>query len=65
MDFTHLKFYTQKSIRRLYEEAGYIVLTNEGINRTKSIKPYLYNIPFLFSQMDIFYLQYATVASVK
>ncbi len=65
MDFTHLKFYTQKSIRRLYEEAGYIVLTNKGINRTKSIKPYLYNIPFLFSQMDIFYLQYATVASVK
>jgi hypothetical protein len=63
MDFTHLKFYTQKSIRRLYEEAGYTVRVNEGINRTKSIKPLLYNIPFFFTQMDIFYLQFATVAS--
>lgn len=65
MDFTHIRFFTKKSIRRLYEEAGYNVLTNEGINRTKSIKPYLYNIPFLFTQMDIFHLQYATVAAVK
>lgn len=65
LDFTHLKFYTQKSIKRLYEEAGYEVVVNEGINRTRSLKPYLYNIPFLFTQMDIFYLQYATVARKK
>jgi SAM-dependent methyltransferase len=65
LDFTHLKFYTQKSIKRLYKDAGYEVLVNEGINRTRSLKPYLYNIPFLFSQMDIFYLQFATVARKK
>ena len=63
LDFTHLKFYTQKSIRALYENAGYKVLVNEGINRTRSLRPYLYNIPFFFTQMDIFYLQYATVAT--
>ena len=63
MDFTHMRFFTGKSIKRMYVEAGYKVKINEGINRTKSIKPYLYNILFLFTQMDIFYLQYATVAS--
>lgn len=63
MDFTHMRFFTGKSIVRMYEEAGFTVKKNEGINKTKSLMPYLYNIPFLFTQMDIFYLQYATVAS--
>jgi hypothetical protein len=65
MDFTHMRFFTQKSIRRMYEDAGYEVKINEGINRTKSIRPYLFNIPFFFTQMDIFYLQYTTVAQIK
>ncbi|MHC0442832.1 class I SAM-dependent methyltransferase [Flavobacterium sp. 3-210] len=63
MDFTHMRFFTGKSIRRMYEDAGYEVKKHEGINKTKSIKPYLLNILFLFTQLDIFYLQYATVAS--
>jgi len=62
MDRTHLRFFTKKSIDRMYREAGYKVITNEGINRTKSITPWLFNIPLLFTQMDVFYLQYATVA---
>ena len=62
MDFTHLRFFTRKSILRVYNEAGYKIVINEGINRTKSLMPYLYNLLFLFTQMDIFYLQYATVA---
>lgn len=65
MDFTHMRFFTQKSIRRMYEDAGYSVLINEGINKSKSLKPILYNILFLFTQKDIFYLQFATVASKK
>lgn len=65
MDFTHMRFFTQKSIRRMYEDAGYDVKINEGINRTKSLRRYLFNIPFLFTQMDIFHLQYATVTQLK
>ena len=63
MDKTHLRFFTKKSIQRMYEEAGYKVEVNKGINRSKSIKVILYNIPVLFLAMDIAYPQYATVAS--
>nr|WP_255452585.1 class I SAM-dependent methyltransferase [Aquimarina sp. RZ0] len=62
MDRTHLRFFTKKSIKQAYEDAGYSVVLHEGINRSRSIKPYLYNIPLLFTQMDIRYPQYATVA---
>ncbi|MEG9328822.1 class I SAM-dependent methyltransferase [Salinimicrobium catena] len=64
MDYTHLRFFTSKSITRLFEEQGYEVIVHEGINRSKSLKPVLYNIPLLFTQMDIFYPQFATVAKV-
>lgn len=63
MDFTHMRFFTGRSIRKMYEDAGYLVKRHEGINRTKSLKPYFFNLLFLFTQLDIFYLQYATVAS--
>lgn len=65
MDHTHMRFFTEKSIRRMYEEQGYKILLHEGINKSRSLKPLLYNIPLLFSQMDIFYPQFATVARVK
>ena len=65
MDHTHLRFFTSKSIRRMFEEQGYEVVLHEGINRSRSLKPILYNLPLLFTQMDIFYPQYATVAKVK
>ena len=62
MDRTHLRFFTGKSIRRMYEEAGFRVEKNHGINRSKSLKVYLYNILFLFTALDIMYPQYVTVA---
>ena len=65
MDKTHLRFFTGKSIRRMYEELGYEVLIHEGINITKSLKPILFNILVLFTQMDIRIHQYATVVNVK
>lgn len=63
MDRTHLRFFTGKSIKAMYEDLGYTVQTHEGLNKSRSLKPYLYNIPLLFSHLDIRYPQYATVAS--
>ncbi|WP_299211142.1 class I SAM-dependent methyltransferase [uncultured Aquimarina sp.] len=61
MDKTHLRFFTGKSIANMYTRLGYKILTHKGINKTKSIKPYLYNLPLFFTAMDMRYLQYATV----
>lgn len=65
MDKTHLRFFTGKSIKKMYSDLNYHVITHEPINTTKSLKPILFNIPLLFSHMDIRHLQYATVATVK
>jgi len=65
MDKTHLRFFTGKSIRRMYEDLGYLIVKQEPINITKSLKPILFNMLVLFTQMDIRHLQYATVAKVK
>lgn len=69
LDITHYRFFTRKSIRRLWEENGYEIQKMKGINRTKSFAfvPFalLFNILFLFSQLDIFYMQFATVCKKK
>lgn len=64
MDKTHLRFFTKKSIRRMYEDLGYNVLRHEGINRSKSIKPYLFYFLTFFTQLDMRFVQFATVAKV-
>ncbi|MBZ9628408.1 class I SAM-dependent methyltransferase [Psychroflexus sp. CAK57W] len=61
MDHTHLRFFTKKSIKRMYENLGFKIITHKGINKTKSLKPYIYNLFLLFTAPDIFYVQYATV----
>ena len=65
MDHTHVRFFTKKSIKRMYNKLDYKIIRHEGINRTKSIKPYVYNLFFLFRALDIFYVQYATVVEKK
>src|SRR5690606_13081315 len=65
MDRTHLRFFTKKSIRRMYEKLGYEIVKHEGINRSKSIKPYLFYALTLFTQLDMQYVQFATVAKVN
>lgn len=64
MDKTHLRFFTGKSIRKMYEDLGYKVQVHEGINKSRSIKPYLFNIPVFFTHLDIRYPQFATVAGL-
>ena len=69
LDITHYRFFTKKSIRRLWEENGYSVQRMKGINRTKSFAYFpfavLLNILLLLSQLDVFYMQFATVAKKK
>lgn len=65
MDKTHYRFFTKKSIQRMYKDAGFQIVTNEGINKGKSLKPYLVNALFLFSMDDIKYPQFATVVKKK
>lgn len=64
MDRTHLRFFTRKSIRRMFEGAGYRVIVAEGIGKTRSHKPLLMNIlTFGRLGMDTAYLQFVIVAS--
>ncbi len=65
LDITHLRFFTTKSIVKMYENAGFEVITHEGINKTQSIRPVLINIFTFNAFSDIYYLQFATVAKVK
>ena len=65
LDKTHLRFFTSKSIQKMYTDLDYKIQSHQGINKTKSIKPYLYNIPLFFSAKDIFYIQYATVVKAN
>lgn len=62
LDKTHLRFFTKKSIKKMYEDLGYKIISHEGINGEKSIKPFLYNIPRFFKGLDMKHLQFATVA---
>jgi 2-polyprenyl-3-methyl-5-hydroxy-6-metoxy-1,4-benzoquinol methylase len=62
MDFTHFRFFTIDSIRKMYENLDYQVILHEGIHGTKSLKPWFF-ILFSFGYFsDIRYLQFVTVA---
>ncbi|MFY0603274.1 MAG: class I SAM-dependent methyltransferase [Flavobacteriaceae bacterium] len=69
LDRTHYRFFTKKSIKRMYQDCGYKIQKMKGINRTKSFFYFpfavLFNILFLGSQLDMFFMQYATVVKKK
>ena len=62
MDKTHLRFFTKKSMIRLFEEAGYKIKTIEGINRTSYKYLSILNFLSLKSCDDMHFPQYAIVA---
>jgi len=66
LDATHFRFFTKKSIKSLYQKSGYSVHKIKGINITKSFLYFPFavfvNIVLLFTQLDMFYMQFATVA---
>ncbi|NJL12973.1 MAG: class I SAM-dependent methyltransferase [Microscillaceae bacterium] len=63
LDRTHLRFFTTRSIRDMYQELGYEILQHRGINATsRSWKPFLVNLLTFNAFSDIRYVQFVTVA---
>jgi 2-polyprenyl-3-methyl-5-hydroxy-6-metoxy-1,4-benzoquinol methylase len=64
-DKTHLRFFTRKSIVRLFEESGYEVVKLHGIRPTDSKKFLLFNIATLGNWEEMKYLQFAVSAKPR
>lgn len=62
LDRTHFRFFTQKSMVRLFEESGYRVERVEGINKASTLKLRLMSALTLGRMNDTRYLQFAVVA---
>jgi 2-polyprenyl-3-methyl-5-hydroxy-6-metoxy-1,4-benzoquinol methylase len=66
LDYTHYRFFTYKSILRMFDECGYEVLIIEGINPSRVRWRFkILNLLSLFSLSDSKYLQFACVAKPK
>ena len=69
LDNTHFRFFTKKSIKRMHKESGLAIQKIQGVNMTKSFLYFPYalivNLLMLFTQLDMFYMQFATVAKKK
>lgn len=62
LDSTHLRFFTKKSIVRMFENCGFEIVNVAGINPCRSKKYNLANILCLNHLKDWRYLQFAVVA---
>ena len=65
MDKTHLRFFTRKSIIRMFEESGFTVLKITPINGVKYKVLRFLNILLLGRLWDMKYPQFAVVAEIK
>ncbi len=66
LDRTHLRFFTQKSMVRMFEEAGYEIVSMKGINGyTSSWKFKLVNLFTLGLLSDTQFLQFAIIAKAR
>jgi 2-polyprenyl-3-methyl-5-hydroxy-6-metoxy-1,4-benzoquinol methylase len=62
LDITHLRFFTKKSMVRMFTEQGYEVISIKGINPTRSIRFMIFNILTLGFFRDSDFLQFALTA---
>jgi 2-polyprenyl-3-methyl-5-hydroxy-6-metoxy-1,4-benzoquinol methylase len=65
LDATHLRFFTEKSIRRMFDDLGFELITLRGMNPIRSLKFILFNIFTLGLLSDARHLQFAGVAKPK
>ncbi len=65
LDYTHLRFFTRKSMKRAINNWGFEIEKSKGIRPTKSPLFYLFNLLFLNFIGDMRYLQYAFRARLK
>jgi 2-polyprenyl-3-methyl-5-hydroxy-6-metoxy-1,4-benzoquinol methylase len=64
-DHTHVRFFTDKSIRRMYEETGYSVVSQDGIAAIPGWKFALAKRLALGLLDDAAFMQFATVARIN
>jgi len=62
MDITHLRFFTYKSIRALFESLGYTIQTLQGLHPTSSKTAIVLNLLSLNRLWDIRYKHFIVVA---
>ena len=65
LDRTHLRFFTYKNIRELFENQGYEIVSINGINPTKSPYFKIINLLTLGHYWDSRYIQFVCVAKAK
>ena len=65
MDNTHLRFFTYKSILKLYDDAGYTIIQQKGINPTPSSKLKLLNMLSFGHLWDCQFMQFVTIGKPK
>jgi len=62
LDSTHLRFFTQKSMKSMIEKAGYQMVSQTGLNEIISWKFQLFNLLTLGMFTDTRYLQFICIA---
>lgn len=65
LDSTHLRFFTQRSMIRMFEDAGYKIVKQEGINELISWKFRVFNFLTFNIFSDMKYYQFVCIASIK
>jgi len=65
LDRTHLRFFTEKSIRKMFTQLGYAIVTMQGLRAIHTWKFSLLNLVVFGHLSDSRYLQFAGIATVE